>query len=144
MRYEINDDDQFLVVEEFFVEYGANQISKRVDHGLPFEEFDKLTSSTIFGQEEWSEILGISERTFLRIKQDKKPFTSLQSSIIIEVISLYQVGLKLFGNRPNFERWLKEKNLGIGGLVPKKLFRNYFTRQQVREILGQYEHGIFV
>ena len=52
-------------------------------------------------------------------------------------------GLATFGNQHDFDRWLHSEVPALGGIRPATLLGTEAGRQQVRDILGRIQHGIY-
>ncbi len=55
---------------------------------------------------------------------------------------LYQYGVEVFGDKENFDTWLKSKSISLGGRTPKDLLDTKFGIGMVKDELGRIEHGI--
>ncbi len=51
--------------------------------------------------------------------------------------------LVTFENQPDFDRWLHSEIPALGGIRPVTLLETETGRQQVRDILGRIEWGIY-
>lgn len=111
--------------------------------GLDFKLFQNMVSRFPFSLEEWSQFLHLSERTIQRYKKEDKTFDSLQTEKILQITLLYQRGVEIFGDKPNFDFWLDTKNLALGNLKPKELLDNAFGIALLEEELTRIEHGVF-
>ena len=136
------------VFEDGAVAYGTfdnNSIYSLIDtirSGISFANFNKLFNSFPFSQADWSWFLGMSERTMLRYRQEKKTFDKLQSEKILNIFLLYKRGKEIFGSDENFNTWLNTSNVTLGGEIPKKMLDNNFGITFINDTLTRIEHGI--
>jgi putative toxin-antitoxin system antitoxin component (TIGR02293 family) len=110
--------------------------------GVSFTNFNKLFNSFPFSQADWSWFLGMSERTMLRYRKEKKTFDKLQSEKILNIYLLYNRGEEIFGNKENFNTWLTTANIALGGEIPKKMLDNNFGIAFINDTLTRIEQGI--
>jgi putative toxin-antitoxin system antitoxin component (TIGR02293 family) len=111
--------------------------------GLPFNTFTTITNNIPFNQNEWSNVLHLSERTFQRYKKEKKKFEPIYAEKILEITLLFNKGIMVFADANNFYAWLIQKNIAIGNIRPIDVLTNSFGIQMLRDELGRIEHGIF-
>ncbi len=110
--------------------------------GISFNEFEKIVGNAPFSLAEWANYLQLSERTIQRNQKEKKSFQPIQSERIIELIMLYEYGVDVFGDKDNFNVWLKSKSIALGGRTPKELLDTKFGVGMVKDELGRIEHGV--
>ena len=92
---------------------------------------------------EMSEMLSISESTLARREQSQQPLSRDESETAIQLSALAAHGLQVFENEPDFHRWLHTDNPALGSIKPQTLLPSALGREQVRELLGRIEWGIF-
>jgi putative toxin-antitoxin system antitoxin component (TIGR02293 family) len=92
---------------------------------------------------EMSEVLSISESTLTRRENAQSPLTRDESEKAIQLSAVVVKGLEVFENEPDFHRWLQQENPALGGERPQALLSSALGREQVREILGRIQWGIF-
>lgn len=110
--------------------------------GISFNEFEKIVGNAPFSLAEWANYLQLSERTIQRNQKEKKSFQPIQTEKIIELIMLYEYGVDVFGDKDNFNVWLKSKSIALGGRTPKELLDTKFGVGMVKDELGRIEHGV--
>ncbi len=110
--------------------------------GISFNEFEKIVGNAPFSLAEWANYLQLSERTIQRNQKEKKSFQPIQSERIIELIMLYEYGVDVFGDKDNFNVWLKSKSVALGGRTPKELLDTKFGVGMIKDELGRIEHGV--
>ncbi len=92
---------------------------------------------------EMSEVLSISESTLTRRENTQSSLTRDESEKAIQLSAVVVKGLEVFENEPDFHRWLRQENPALGGERPQALLSSALGREQVREILGRIQWGIF-
>lgn len=92
---------------------------------------------------EWlaAEFLGLSLKTLQRYAQEAKPLAPREGEAILKLEALYQKGIEVFGNRDEFNSWLKEPTFGLGGQVPLELLSMSTGIDMVMEELIRIEFG---
>ncbi len=111
--------------------------------GMAFNTFEKQAQKVPFTQNEWSNVLNLSERTFQRYKKENKKFESIYTEKILEIILLFNKGIEVFQNETNFYEWLNTPCMALGNIKPMGIIDNSFGIEAVKNELGKIEHGIF-
>ncbi len=111
--------------------------------GVPVAAVRHLQRHLRFTNREMSEALSISESTLARREQAQGLLTRDESEKAIQLSAVLAHGLEVFENEPDFHRWLQFENPALGGLRPQVLLSSALGREQVREVLGRIQWGIF-
>jgi putative toxin-antitoxin system antitoxin component (TIGR02293 family) len=112
-----------------------------VRNGIVFSYFNQLIKKIPFTMSEWSRFLHVSERTLQRYEKENKTFDTSQSEKIIQIELLFNKGIEVFQDKPNFITWLNSNSIALG-TKPKDLLDNAFGIQLLNEELVRIEHGI--
>lgn len=118
------------------------ELYKKVQLGVPYSAFVSLTKAAPFDIIDWSEFLHLSRRTLERNRRFKKAFDPLFAEKILAIMMVYHKGLEVWENKENFDAWLIEKNIALGGICPKELLKNSFGIELLRNEIGRIEYGI--
>ena len=110
--------------------------------GLSYKEFNEVKSKLNLTNEDWCNVLNISERTLQRYHKEQKSFDSLQSEKIYQIAILFDFGVSVFGAEEKFLSWLDRENIPLGKVKPKSLFDTGFGINLVETELNRIEHGI--
>lgn len=113
-----------------------------VRDGIDFRVFTQLIKKIPFSIQEWSSYLHLSERTMQRYQKESKTFDVSHSERIVQISMLYDYGVKVFGNKENFDTWLGFKSIALSS-KPKDLLDTAFGIELVNNELSRIEHGIF-
>jgi putative toxin-antitoxin system antitoxin component (TIGR02293 family) len=114
-----------------------------VREGIPYYAFESYVRKSPFNISEWSDLLGLSERSLQRYKKDKKPFDRLHSDRIIEIVLVLRKGVEVFGNEEKFTHWMNSKIIALGGIKPKELLDSSFGIKLLNDELTRIAYGIF-
>jgi len=115
---------------------------KLTREGIKFNTFYRIAMKGPFDMHDWSNFLHLSERTFQRYKKEKKTFSSLHSEKILEITILYVKGIDIFGDKDHFNSWLNNKNVALGGIIPRDLLDSSFGIELIKDELTRIEHGV--
>lgn len=89
-----------------------------------------------------SAILGTS-KTNIHKKKDDDRFSASISKKILALSALYEYGYHVFEDKENFERWMYTQNRALGYQIPIDLLNTSSGINEVKEIIGRIEYGIY-
>jgi len=106
-------------------------------------KFEALSKKFSFTQQEWADILHISDHTLQRYLKDHKPFEGLHAEHLHQIDALANTGQSVFGNAARFEAWLRAPKTILGNAVGFEALRSFGGAQLVVDELGRMVHGIY-
>lgn len=111
--------------------------------GLSVQAVRTLQRRMQFSNKEISELLAISESTLARREQSKRALTRDEAEKTIQLSAVMAKGLEVFEDEDDFRHWLETDNVALGGIRPKDLLTSAIGRDQVRDLLGRIQYGIY-
>ena len=105
--------------------------------------FDALNKKLPFTQQEWADILHISDRTLQRYLKDQKPFEGLHAEHLHQIDALANIGLSIFGNSSRFEEWLRTPKAILGNEIGLEALRSFGGVQLIADELGRMAYGVY-
>ena len=111
--------------------------------GVPMQAVRHLQAHMGLTNREMSEVMSISQSTLTRRQNARSNLTRDEAEKAIQLSAVIAHGLEVFGNEPDLHRWLHAENKALGGIRPQSLLSSALGREQVREILGRIEWGIY-
>ncbi len=111
--------------------------------GLPIIVLRNLQDKLSFSNKEISLFIDISESTFQRRVNANAKLTRDESEKVIHLSTVIAKGLEVFEDTTDFKYWLATKNTALGGKTPIQLLSFSFGREQIFDVLGRIEHGIY-
>lgn len=119
-----------------------NEIIAFLREGLPADSFDKLKNRLKVSDNKLSQIVQIPKRTLTRRRRDGK-FRTDESERVFRVARVYDKALEVFEDETATESWLKKPARGLGYRVPLEYADTELGAQEVINLLGRIEHGVF-
>lgn len=118
-------------------------IIERIEHGLPFAAFERFQKNTGLTHEQIAELLQIPRRTLARRKTTGR-FSADESDRLVRAARVYAKALYLFsGDADEASRWLTTVRRTLGGVTPLAMARTEIGAQEVEDLIGRLEHGVF-
>lgn len=87
-------------------------------------------------------IIGTTKTTIHNKKNDEK-FSSTVSEKIVALFDLYEFGYSVFEDKLNFEKWIQTSNRALDNKRPIELLDTIFGIDEVKNIIGRIEHGVY-
>jgi putative toxin-antitoxin system antitoxin component (TIGR02293 family) len=130
-----------LKVQEPFVSYTTAKPMPLVKD-FTYKEFKKIADKVPFTQQEWSDILHISERTLQRYAKANSSFPFSVTDRILQIDKVIKRGVEVFGNVDKFSGWLRSNPFMLEGSLSINSLRSIEGINLVLTQLGRIEHGI--
>lgn len=110
--------------------------------GLTMKQLKEILKFTNLSLKDFSSILSISERQLTRYEESKILRTDI-SAQLIQIAELYQFGYEVFESEENFQRWMSREIRALGFQKPINLLDTTFGINEVRNIIGRLEYGVY-
>jgi putative toxin-antitoxin system antitoxin component (TIGR02293 family) len=107
-------------------------------------QFHELSQKLPFTQQEWADILHISDRTLQRYIKDNKPFEGLYAEHLYQLDNMADLGLQVFGNVKSLEQWLRAPRQVLGELQDFATLKSFWGVKLIANELGRIEHGVYI
>jgi putative toxin-antitoxin system antitoxin component (TIGR02293 family) len=89
-----------------------------------------------------SHVLGTTKTT-LHKKHAQETFSSSISEKFIALTDVYKFGYEVFEDEENFNKWMLTSNKALGDRVPLDLMDTIFGIDEVKNVIGRIEHGVY-
>lgn len=121
---------------------GIALLPELVRAGFRFSALEALQQRYRITQVQMEYLLNISARTFARRKVERI-LTKSESDWLYRVARVAVRAEDVLGSAQATERWLKESLPTLGGATPLSSLDTDEGAQQVTELLGRIEHGVY-
>jgi putative toxin-antitoxin system antitoxin component (TIGR02293 family) len=110
--------------------------------GLSKLDLVKLKSRTELDYDRLSKALSVTRATLINKKGEQK-FSSALSERMIGLADIYSYGYAVFEDEAKFNQWMFRPNQALGGKSPYDVIDNQFGREEVKNIIGRIEYGVY-
>jgi putative toxin-antitoxin system antitoxin component (TIGR02293 family) len=107
-----------------------------------FNDFKKISDKVDFTQNEWSDILHISERTLQRYGHANGTFNTGVIDRILQINKVFERGKEVFGSYQKFNLWLRGNPYMLEGQLSLHSLASFDGINNVLTQIGRIEHGI--
>ncbi|GAB3223534.1 hypothetical protein GCM10027346_02640 [Hymenobacter seoulensis] len=109
--------------------------------GVPAATAFEVAEAFHLQANELEAIYELSTKTLRTYSQEKKPLSAASSEKTLKIISLYNLGLEVFGEAAAFLRWLDKPAHGLDQEVPLRLLETSGGIDLVAEELTRIAYG---
>jgi putative toxin-antitoxin system antitoxin component (TIGR02293 family) len=120
----------------------AEDLREAVRAGLPLIALHSLQESLQLSRESLSRMLSMPERTLAR-RQKQARLSADESDRVVRVARVMAHAIQVLGSREKAAQWLRGPNRALDAATPISLLDTDIGAQQVSEILGRIEYGIY-
>lgn len=120
----------------------AEALRSRVRQGLPYAALEAVAERLALDRREVSETLDLPERTLARRKSERR-LQPAESDRLVRLARVAARATEVLGDAERASRWLHRPNRALGGVVPLTLLDTDVGVQQVEQILGRIEYGVY-
>jgi putative toxin-antitoxin system antitoxin component (TIGR02293 family) len=122
--------------------HSENELIPLLRQGLPFSALERLMDAFALSREEITDVLNLPARTLSRRKQSQR-LAADESDRLYRFSRVLTHAEGVLGTRQKATLWLHRPNSALNGAVPLGLLDTDIGANQVDEILGRLEYGIF-
>lgn len=118
-------------------------VIEQIEKGLEYASLERFQKNTGLTGEQVGELLQIPKRTLARRRAEGK-LSFEESDRLVRAARVYGRALHLFeGDPAEATRWLTTVRRALGGATPIELTRTEVGAQEVENLIGRLEHGVF-
>lgn len=113
-----------------------------VGKGISKNALEKLKENTGLDYDQVSQLLSVSRTTLIGTKGTAK-FSSDVSDKILGLANIYSYGYEVFEDCDRFNQWIFRPNKALGGHSPFDIMHNSFGKEEVKNLIGRIDTGIY-
>lgn len=129
------------VIDDLTAALGLDPRAERAAPRVTADELPELLKD--FTREEIEGIVA-PKRTLARRASRNQALTAGEIDRALRLARIRLQALRTFGSSEKADRWLRKPTPAFSGQAPMKLLQTETGAQQVRELLVQIAHGIFI
>ena len=113
-----------------------------VKDGVSKKDLELLKSKTDLDYTMLAKALSVTRATLINKKRGEK-FNVNLSERIVGMADLYSYGFEVFESEERFNHWMAKPNKALAGKTPYDLIDNQFGREEVKNLIGRIDYGIY-
>ena len=115
---------------------------ERLSVGISKKELETLKTRTELDYEKLAKLLSVTRATLIN-KPSSEKFNSALSERILGLADIYSYGYDVFEDEYKFNQWMFKQNRALGGKTPYEVCNNQFGREEVKNIIGRIDYGVY-
>ena len=113
-----------------------------VRDGVSKNDLELLKMKTALDYTMLAKALSVTRATLINKKKNEK-FNAGLSEKILGMADLYSYGFEVFEDENRFTQWMSKPNKALGGQAPYDLIDNQFGREEVKNLIGRIDYGVY-
>jgi putative toxin-antitoxin system antitoxin component (TIGR02293 family) len=114
-----------------------------IREGLPFASVSAAAETLGLSEEQVLTALRIPKRTVARRKAANARLSPTESERVLRLGRAIATATEVLGTREKAASWIQGSNLALGGVTPMSLLDTDVGLQQVLDVLGRIEYGVY-
>ena len=110
--------------------------------GISKQKLEKLKRRANLDYDKLSTLLSTTRATLIN-KKGTEHFSPALSERIVSIADVYSYGYEVFEDEGKFNEWITRPNRALGGKQPFDLLDNQFGREEVKNVIGRIEYGVY-
>ena len=119
-----------------------DDLCAEVHKGLPYGAVEALQGSLQVTAGELADALQLPVRTLARRRQEHR-LRADESDRVYRLARVWAHAIEVFGSPPRAAEWMRRPNRALRQAAPLSLLDTDIGAEQVDDVLGRIEHGIF-
>ncbi|MGZ5254879.1 MAG: type II RES/Xre toxin-antitoxin system antitoxin [Flavitalea sp.] len=115
---------------------------ERLSVGISKKELETLKARTELDYDKLAKLLSVTRATLIN-KPGSEKFNSALSERIFGLADIYSFGYSVFEDEEKFNQWMFRSNRALGGKTPYEVCNNQYGREEVKNIIGRIEYGVY-
>jgi putative toxin-antitoxin system antitoxin component (TIGR02293 family) len=113
-----------------------------IEEGISKKALESFKEKAQLDYDQLAECLNVARATLINKKGEEK-FNRDVSDKIVSLVDIYSYGYQVFEDRGRFNEWIFRPNKALGNRTPFHFMHNSFGRQEVKNLIGRIDHGIY-
>ena len=113
-----------------------------VHQGVSKKDLELLKTEADLDYTMLAKALSVTRATLINKKRSEK-FGAGLSEKILGMADLYSYGFEVFEDKDRFNQWMSKPNKALNGKAPYDIIDNQFGREEVKNLIGRIDYGIY-
>lgn len=113
-----------------------------IKEGISKKDLESLKDKAGLDYNQLSKVLSVARATLINKKGNDRFDTNL-SEKIVSVADIYSYGYEVFEDETKFNDWIFRSNRSLGGQAPYDLLDSQYGREEVKNLIGRIDYGVY-
>ncbi|TDE13412.1 DUF2384 domain-containing protein [Dyadobacter psychrotolerans] len=110
--------------------------------GISKKDFEGFKQKAGLDYDQLAATLSVARATLINKKGTEK-FNQTLSEKIVSLADIYAYGYEVFEDTERFNNWIFRPNQALGGLPPFDFLDNQYGREEVKDLIGRIDYGVY-
>ena len=115
---------------------------KLLNVGINKQSLEQFKAKVQLDYDKLAQALSVTRATLIN-KKANEIYSENVSEKIVALSDLYSYGYEVFEDVEKFNSWMFVPNQSLGGIKPFEIVDNQFGREEIKNLLGRIEYGIY-
>lgn len=120
----------------------SSKLRAKVKKGFSISAFRRLRKKLGISEKDLAILLNIPVST-LSCRKSQGKLNSDESDKLLRIARIYDQALEVFGDPELSRKWLQEPAFALGDIPPLQYADTEIGAQEVMDLLGRIQHGVF-
>ena len=113
-----------------------------IREGISKRDFEGFKQKAGLDYDQLAAILSVARATLINKKGTEK-FNQTLSEKIVSLADIYSYGYEVFEYTERFNQWVFRPNQALGGIPPYDLLDSQYGREEVKDLIGRIDYGVY-
>jgi len=113
-----------------------------IKEGISKADLENFKKKAALDYDKLAKALSVTRATLINKKKQEK-FNAVLSERILSLADIYSYGYEVFEDEQRFNKWMFSPNRALGGSTPYELANNQFGREEIKNLIGRIEYGVY-
>ncbi|HVG16703.1 MAG TPA: antitoxin Xre/MbcA/ParS toxin-binding domain-containing protein [Chitinophagaceae bacterium] len=113
-----------------------------IEDGISKKALESFKEKAGLDYDQLAEFLNVARATLINKKGEDK-FNRDVSDKIVSLVDIYSYGYEVFEDREKFNQWIFRPNKALGNQAPFNFLHNTFGRQEIKNLIGRIDYGVY-
>jgi len=134
--------DMLQGVHKQAINITAYEKIEMINKGISKKDLEYLKQKSGLGYDQLSHVLDVARATLINKKGTEK-FNQSLSEKIVSLADIYSYGYEVFEDEDRFNQWIFRPNKSLGGSTPYSFLNNQYGREEVKNLIGRIDYGVY-
>ncbi|MFY7651804.1 MAG: type II toxin-antitoxin system Xre/ParS family antitoxin [Chitinophagaceae bacterium] len=115
---------------------------QQIQAGISKKALEQFKNRASLDYDKLAKLLAVTRVTLIN-KPTAEKFNTVLSERILALADIYSYGYDVFEDEQKFNQWMFTENKALAGKTPFEVCNNQFGREEVKNIIGRIEYGVY-
>jgi len=113
-----------------------------INKGISKKDLEFLKQKSGLGYDQLSQVFDVARATLIN-KKGNDTFNQSLSEKIVSLADVYSYGYEVFEDEERFNQWVFRPNKALGGKAPYSFLNSQYGREEVKNLIGRIDYGVY-